>query len=67
MDSIKFAEQKLGHKMDTPKKNAPDGHSPVSYDIESAGSAKFDSKVLDQVAETGKSGDSDINTYPKGY
>ena len=53
--------------MDTPKKNAPDGHSPVSYDIESAGSAKFDSKVLDQVAETGKSGDSDINTYPKGY
>ena len=53
--------------MDTPVKNAPDGHSPISYDIESAGKSKFDSKFLADVAETGKSGDSDINTMPKGY
>ena len=53
--------------MDTPKKNAPDGHSPISYDIESSAKGKFDSKFLDSVAETGKSGDTDINTMPKGY
>lgn len=34
MESIQYAEKKLGQKMATPKKLAGDGHSPVKYDTD---------------------------------
>jgi len=60
MESIKFAEKKLGTKMKTPTKLAPDGHSPISYDVESNAKAKFSTKFLDSMTDTGDAGDKDI-------
>ena len=46
--------------MKTPTKLAPDGHSPVTYDIESSAKGRFNAKFLDSMAKTNESGDADI-------
>ena len=47
--------------MKTPTKLPPDGHSPISYDVESNAKSRFSAKFLDSMAKTNDgSGDSDI-------
>ena len=46
--------------MKTPTKNAPDGHSPISYDIESSGKGRYSAKFLNEMANDTETGASDI-------
>ena len=47
--------------MKTPTKLPSDGHSPISYDVESNAKSRFSTKFLDSMAKTNDgSGDADI-------
>ena len=60
MDSIRFAEKKLGTSMKTPTKIASDGHSPISYDIESNAKSRFSTKFLNSMADDEATGTTNI-------
>ena len=47
--------------MKTPNKLPSDGHSPVTFDIESSAKSRFNKKFLDNMAEDSDTGASDIN------
>ena len=47
--------------MKTPNKNAPDGHSPISYDIESSAKGRYSAKFLNDMVDEKDTGSSNIN------
>ena len=46
--------------MKTPTKLASDGHSPISFDIESSAKSRFNTKFLNDMASDTSTGASDI-------